>query len=323
MEELAFPVVGIVGETASGKTAFSIALAKALGGPDHAEIISADAMQLYRGMDIGTAKATSDERGGIFHRQIDVLDVADEASVAAYQRESRADIRDITSKGKVALVVGGSGLYISAALDELDFPGTDPSLRRALEQRVANEGLGSLIDELTQKDPVSARTIDIHNPRRVIRALEVVCLTGRSYTPVFPPHTSHFTPTLMLGVRRERDVLNEAISQRAAAMFEHGLLKRRLRFLSMAWLTQQQRRKRLAMLRRSTSLRGGSACKMPSSLSLRPPGGSLKNNVPGSSVTNESRGSMSRALMETPLRSVLSTTLACRHRSFVRFKRAP
>ncbi|MFC5280575.1 tRNA (adenosine(37)-N6)-dimethylallyltransferase MiaA [Arcanobacterium canis] len=225
MEELAFPVVGIVGETASGKTAFSIALAKALGGPDHAEIISADAMQLYRGMDIGTAKATSDERGGIFHRQIDVLDVADEASVAAYQRESRADIRDITSKGKVALVVGGSGLYISAALDELDFPGTDPSLRRALEQRVANEGLGSLIDELTQKDPVSARTIDIHNPRRVIRALEVVCLTGRSYTPVFPPHTSHFTPTLMLGVRRERDVLNEAISQRAAAMFEHGLLE--------------------------------------------------------------------------------------------------
>ncbi|MDP9800271.1 tRNA dimethylallyltransferase [Arcanobacterium wilhelmae] len=233
MEVLPRPVVGVVGETASGKTSFSVALAHVLGGPDAAEIVSADAMQLYTGMDIGTAKATETERRGITHHQIDVLDVREEASVAAYQRQARADIRSIVSRGKFPLIVGGSGLYISAALDELDFPGTDPRLRAELEARAQTDGLDTLVAELADKDPVSAATIDTRNPRRVIRALEVVLLTGRSYTPVFPAHTSHFEPTLIIGVRREREALHAAIEERARKMFASGLLDETERLLAM------------------------------------------------------------------------------------------
>ncbi|QOR48418.1 tRNA (adenosine(37)-N6)-dimethylallyltransferase MiaA [Trueperella pecoris] len=218
------PIVAVVGPTASGKTALSLELATQLGGPDAVEIVSADAMQLYRGMDIGTAKVPPDERAGIIHHQIDVLDVTDVASVAAYQRHGRADIAEVMGKGKIPMVVGGSGLYVSGLLDELNFPGTDPAIRAELEQIHVTHGLGPLIAELREKDPVSANTINLSNPRRVIRALEVVRLTGSSYTPVFPRHTSHYPDVVALGLRRDKDSLDADIHARAAAMFADGLV---------------------------------------------------------------------------------------------------
>lgn len=219
------PIVALVGPTASGKTALSLELAELLGGPDGVEIISADAMQLYRGMDIGTAKLPPSERRNIRHHQLDVLDVTDTASVAAYQRYARADLAGIVTRGKIPMIVGGSGLYVSGLLDELNFPGTDPAIRGQLEAIHEASGLGPLVEELSQKDPVTAGTIDIKNPRRVIRALEVVRLTGQSYTPIFPRHTSHYDGVVMVGVRREKEILNEAIRTRAEEMFDRGLIE--------------------------------------------------------------------------------------------------
>lgn len=219
------PIVALVGPTASGKTALSIRLAQMLGGADCVEIVSADAMQLYRGMDIGTAKATAHERQGIRHHQIDVLDVRDEASVAVYQREARKDIEDIIARGKIPMLVGGSGLYVSAALDELKFPGASAQIRAELEEIAAAKGLEPLIAELRKRDPRSAAVIDLANPRRVIRALEVVRLTGESFTPIFPRHTSHYSEILHIGIKAERPFLDPRIEQRARNMFENGLLE--------------------------------------------------------------------------------------------------
>lgn len=218
-------IIAILGSTAAGKSALSLELAELLGGPERVEIVSADAMQLYRGMDIGTAKLSPEERRGITHHQLDVLDVTDVASVAAYQRHARADLNDIRGRGKIAMVVGGSGLYVSGLLDELNFPGTDATIRRELESIHEAEGLVPLIAELRERDPVTANTINLRNPRRVIRALEVVRLTGTSYTPVFPRHTSHYDDVVMIGVRRAREVLNQAIGRRAACMFADGLVE--------------------------------------------------------------------------------------------------
>lgn len=214
-------IYAVVGPTASGKTAFSLELADALGGPDAVEIISADSMQLYRGMDIGTAKIPVAERRGIAHHQIDVLDVTDEASVRAYQQSARADIAAIQARGRTPIVVGGSGLYISGLFDELDFPGTDPELRAELEAAP----LKDLIAELERTDPISAATINLKNPRRVIRAVEVVRLTGRSYTPVFPRHTSHYPDVVHIGVNRDKEMLNASILDRARGMFADGLVE--------------------------------------------------------------------------------------------------
>lgn len=219
------PLVALVGPTASGKTALSIALAHALGGTDAVEIISADAMQLYRGMDIGTAKASLEERAGIAHHQIDVLDISDEASVAVYQEQARADIANVMARGKIPLLVGGSGLYVSAVLDRLDFPGADPQIRAELESIAQQEGMLPLIEELREKDPRSANLIDLANPRRVIRALEVVRLTGKSYTPVFPRHTSYYEHVYEYGLYAPREWLDPRIQTRTQQMFTGGLLE--------------------------------------------------------------------------------------------------
>lgn len=218
-------IIAIVGPTASGKTALSLEVAELLGGPEAVEIISADAMQLYRGMDIGTAKLPLSDRRGIVHHQLDVLDIAEEASVAAYQRHARTDLADIMARGKVPLVVGGSGLYVSGLLDELDFPGQSEEIRAELEAVAADCGLAPLVAELAEKDPEAHAVIDLANPRRVIRALEVIRFTGHPYTPRFPRHTSHFDGVISFAVTREKVLLNTSIYGRAEGMFASGLLE--------------------------------------------------------------------------------------------------
>lgn len=238
-------IVVITGPTATGKTALSVRLAHALGeagtgsvqaGCDAselaigngsgAEIISADAMALYRGMDIGTAKPTVAERGGVPHHQIDVLDVHEDASVAAYQRHARADLEGILARGKTPIVVGGSGLYVAGLLDEIDFPGTDPALRAELNARLEAEGAEALHRELAEVDPVSAATIDVRNTRRIVRALEVVRLTGRSFTPRFPRHTPHYPDIVWVALHvPDRADRERIIAARTRAMFDDGLVE--------------------------------------------------------------------------------------------------
>ena len=218
-------IIAIVGATATGKTALSLEVAERLGGASAVEIISADAMQLYRGMDIGTAKLPVGERRGITHHQIDVLDVREEASVAAYQRSARADIADIQARGKIPILVGGSGLYISAVLDKLDFPGHDPQIRADLEAQLETEGIQPLLDELKEKDPQAAAVIAPENTRRIVRAIEVIRLTGKPFTPRFPRHTSYYEDVHSFLVTRDKTLLDAAIAQRTHSMFEQGLIE--------------------------------------------------------------------------------------------------
>jgi tRNA dimethylallyltransferase len=213
------PVVAVVGATATGKTALGVALSLRLGG----EVVNADAMQLYRGMDIGTAKATPAERRGIPHHLIDVLEVTQEASVAAYQRDAREAIGRIRAAGRVPIVVGGSGLYVRAALDVLDIPPTDPSVRARLEQEYAEVGLEPLRARLRALDPAAEGAIVAGNARRVIRALEVVELTGEPFSARMPER-AYVADTVAIGLRLERPRLDVRIDARAEAMFAAGLV---------------------------------------------------------------------------------------------------
>lgn len=213
-------VVAVVGPTATGKSDLGVALARRLGG----EVVGADASQLYRGMDIGTAKLTVPERQGVPHHQLDVLDVTQEASVAAYQRHARADLAAVLARGRVPLLVGGSGLYVRAALDRLDIPPTDPALRRRLEERAGTEGVGVLYAELARVDPAAAAAIEPNNTRRVVRALEVLDLTGRPFSATMP-RRELLRPTVVVGLRVERTVLDERVGLRARRMFAGGLLE--------------------------------------------------------------------------------------------------
>lgn len=212
-------VVAVVGPTAVGKSALSLDLAQALGG----EVVNADAMQLYRGMDIGTAKLTAAERRGVRHHLLDVLDVREEASVATYQRVSRAAVADIHSRGRVPILVGGSGLYLRAALDRLEIPPTDPRVRHRIEAEYAAHGLAPVLDRLTVLDPAAAAHINPANARRVIRALEVVELTGRPFSATMPQR-EYVVPTVVIGLTAARPVLDERIERRVGAMWEAGLL---------------------------------------------------------------------------------------------------
>ena len=176
------PLVAVVGATGTGKSNLALSVARELGESGvAAEIVNADAMQLYRGMDIGTAKVPESERGGIPHHVFDIWEVTREATVADYQSIARAAIRDVQSRGAVPLLVGGSGLYVSAVLYEFEFPGTDPAVRARLEERLEAEGIEVLLSDLTAKDPLAAAAIDPKNTRRVIRALEVIEVTGTPF----------------------------------------------------------------------------------------------------------------------------------------------
>ncbi|WP_431680776.1 tRNA (adenosine(37)-N6)-dimethylallyltransferase MiaA [Kitasatospora sp. KL5] len=212
-------VVSVVGATAAGKSDLAVALARALGG----EVINTDSMQLYRGMDIGTAKLTIEERGGIPHHLLDVWDVTEAASVAEYQRLARAEIDRLLAAGRTPVLVGGSGLYVRAAVDEMEFPGTDPSVRARLEAELAENGSGGLHRRLAGLDPAAAAAILPSNGRRIVRALEVIEITGQPFTANLPGHTAVYD-TVQIGVRVPRPELDERIELRVDRMWEAGLL---------------------------------------------------------------------------------------------------
>ncbi|SCE71827.1 tRNA dimethylallyltransferase [Micromonospora echinospora] len=212
-------VVAVVGPTAAGKSGLSIALAHALDG----EVVNADSMQLYRGMDIGTAKLTPAEREGVPHHLLDIWPVTEPASVAEYQRLARAAVDDILARGKVPLLVGGSGLYVRAVLERFEFPGTDPELRGRLEAELAAVGPAPLYERLRAADPAAAAGILPGNGRRIVRALEVVELTGAPFAASLPEPTP-FYPSVQLGVDLDTAVLHERMARRVDRMWADGLV---------------------------------------------------------------------------------------------------
>ena len=214
-------LVVIAGATATGKSALSIALAESID----AEIINADSMQVYRGMDIGTAKITVDERQGIRHHMLDVLDVDQDSTVAWYQSDARAAIDEIHSRGKNVVMVGGTGLYIKAVIDELNFPDTDPMVRHTLNKEAEQLGIDAMFERLERLDPAAALAIDRANLRRIIRALEVIEITGKPFTAIFPRQESvRYPHARQFGLVMDREDLSERIDVRVNSMFEQGLV---------------------------------------------------------------------------------------------------
>jgi len=213
-------VVAVVGPTAAGKSALGVALAKAL----HGEVVNADSMQLYRGMDIGTAKLTAVEQSGVPHHLLDVWPVTQTASVADYQRLARDRIAELLARGVTPIVVGGSGLYVRAVLDHMEFPGTDATLRAALEHELAAVGPAPLHARLAASDPAAAQAILPTNGRRIVRALEVITLTGRPFTAALPSYESVYD-VVQLGVDLPVDVLDERVGERVERMFAAGLVE--------------------------------------------------------------------------------------------------
>jgi tRNA dimethylallyltransferase len=214
-------LIVICGATATGKSDLAVTLAQEID----AEIINADSMQLYKGMDIGTAKITVDERKGIAHHLMDMLDVTQDANVAWYQENARAAIAEIQGRGKNVIVVGGTGLYIKAILDELNFPDTDPVVRAELELEYATKGIAPLFERLEKLDPAAALAIDKANSRRVIRALEVIKITGKPFTANLPrEESSRYPHARQFGLVMDRDALSERISIRVERMWEQGLV---------------------------------------------------------------------------------------------------
>ncbi len=214
--------LAIVGPTGTGKSQLALDVAERLGG--EAEIVNADAMQFYRGMDIGTAKLPVAQRRGIPHHQLDVLDVTATATVARYQQEAAADIEAIAARGKVAVVVGGSMLYIQSLLDDWSFPATDPAVRAKWEQRLAEVGVGALHGELAERDPAAAASILATDGRRIVRALEVVELTGQPFAASAPVIGAPRWDTAIIGLDCETDRLDQRLAQRTATMFSEGLV---------------------------------------------------------------------------------------------------
>ncbi len=214
-------VVVVVGPTASGKSDLAIALAARLGA---AEIVNADSMQLYRGMDVGTAKVPSEQRGGVAHHLLDVLDVTDPGSVAEFQRAARAAIDDCRHRGATPIVVGGSALYVRAVIDPLDFPGTDADVRARWSAELEARGSEALHTVLAERDPEAAARILPSNGRRIVRALEVGELTGEPFVASMPGHDSIYPNLRMLGLDVPRDVLDERLSRRVEQMWADGFV---------------------------------------------------------------------------------------------------
>ncbi|GAA2026415.1 tRNA (adenosine(37)-N6)-dimethylallyltransferase MiaA [Pseudokineococcus marinus] len=217
------PLVAVVGPTATGKSDLGVALALALGG----EVVNADASQLYRGMDVGTAKLPVAERRGVPHHQLDVLDVREEASVAAYQRAARAAVADVRARGLVPVLVGGSGLYVRAVLDPLEFPGTDPDVRARWQAEADRLGAPALHARLAELDPAAAAAVLPTNERRVVRALEAIEVSGRPFSATMPryEHPPALEPVVQVGLRLPRPELDDRVARRVRAMADAGLVE--------------------------------------------------------------------------------------------------
>lgn len=213
------PVIAVVGATATGKSALAVTLAQRLDG----EVVNADALQFYRGMDIGTAKTMPAEQQGVPHHLLDVLDVTEEASVAAFQAQARELFAQIRRRDRTPILVGGSGLYVRAALDVLEFPPTDPAVRAEVEAELAERGAAALRAELAAVDAASAR--NVKDERRLVRALEVHRITGRPFSAFMPQRQTHpdVAPAVQIGLQIDRAVLHERIAARVHAMVDAGL----------------------------------------------------------------------------------------------------
>ncbi|MGW3472172.1 tRNA (adenosine(37)-N6)-dimethylallyltransferase MiaA [Saccharopolyspora sp. NPDC000995] len=216
-----FPyLVAIVGPTATGKSDLGIELASAFNG----EVINADAMQLYRGMDIGTAKLSAAERRGIPHHLLDVLDVTETASVAAYQQQARDVVEDVLARGRTPVLVGGSGLYVQAVVDDLSFPGTDAQVRAKYEQELVRVGPAELHQRLRALDPAAAEAILASNARRIVRALEVIEITGRPFSANLPKPGPPRYGAVLIGLDRPVEDLDDRVDRRVTRMFDAGLV---------------------------------------------------------------------------------------------------
>ena len=214
-------IVAIIGPTAAGKSDLAVGLAQALG---NAEIINVDSMQIYRGMDIGTAKLSVPERRGIPHHLLDILDVTEPATVAEFQVWARMAIEDCLGRGVVPILVGGSALYLRAVLDTFEFPGTDPGIREKWDADLADRGPEALHTELARRDPAAAAQILSTNGRRIVRALEVLELTGEPFAATLPKLEYAFENVTAIGIDVPRNVLNERISRRVDVMWEQGIV---------------------------------------------------------------------------------------------------
>ncbi len=222
------PVVAVVGATAAGKTSLSLELARRLGG----EIVNTDAMAVYRGMDIGTAKPSAAERHSVPHHLLDLLDVTEPLTVAEFQGWAREVIAEVRGRGRTPVLVGGSALYTRAVLDRFEFPGTDPAVRSGLEDELAAVGPAELHRRLAVSDPEAAARILPDNGRRIVRALEVVTITGRPFSASLPEHEYVDPRTVQVGVDIDRAVLDPRIEQRVRAMFDAGLVDEVRRLLT-------------------------------------------------------------------------------------------
>jgi tRNA dimethylallyltransferase len=213
------PAIAIVGPTGAGKSELSLRLASALNG----EVVNADSMQLYRGMDIGTGKLAQADRAGVPHHLLDVWDVTQTASVSEYQRLARAVIADIHARGRTAVLAGGSGLYVRAVIDNLEFPGTEPAMRARLEAELAALGPAVLHDKLAAADPAAAAAILPSNGRRIVRALEVIELSGRPFSATLPDYASVLS-AVQIGLSVPRPELDRRIAARVRTMWQAGLV---------------------------------------------------------------------------------------------------
>ena len=217
-------VVAVVGPTATGKSDLAVRLAQQLDG----EVVNADSMQLYRGMDLGTAKLSPEERGGVPHHLLDIWPVTHPASVADYQQRARAVIDEVRGRGRLPIVVGGSGLYVRAALDPLEFPGTDTQVRARLEAELDANGPESLHERLRQHDPAAALAILPSNGRRIVRALEVIELTGRPFTAALPSYDADHGSVydaVLIGLDLDDGHLDRRVDERVERMFSAGLVE--------------------------------------------------------------------------------------------------
>lgn len=211
----------ICGATATGKSDLAVALAQEIG----AEIVNADSMQVYEGMDIGTAKLSEKDRGGITHHLLDVLKVNEDSTVAWYQELARATIDEIHGRGRDVIIVGGTGLYIKAIVDDLNFPDTDPVIRSRLELESIEHGSSVLFERLEKLDPAAALAIDRANTRRIIRALEVIEITGKPFTANLPrEESSRYPAALHFGLSQDRESLDIRVSNRVDSMWDAGLI---------------------------------------------------------------------------------------------------